>query len=204
MKKILFTIGLGCSLLMFALPVFANNNVADQVTAQLGAGAQAADFGTAKDPRDVVAGVIQTILTLMGTVFLALIVFGGFRIFTAAGDESKIEKGKSFIKNSTIGLAVILMSYSITLFVTTQVLESVTPGATQGGIDPGERVLCCDMIWSKSEFLDPTSWNKLLVDETESRVVQSLNECTSLCDGSENAPNNCLVSTLSRTECLEK
>ncbi|MFH0857297.1 MAG: pilin [Candidatus Magasanikbacteria bacterium] len=193
MKKFLFTIGVCCSLLMFALPVFANVNVADQVTAQLGAGAAAADFGTAKDPRDVIAGVIQVVLTLLGTIFLALIVFGGFRIFTAAGDESKVDKGKSYIKNSTIGLAIVLLSYSITLFVTTQVLESVTPGATQGGIDPGERVMCCDMIW-KGVF----------VDDFESRVVQAPGECTNLCDGSENAPDTCLVSTLSRTECLEK
>lgn len=71
-----------------------------------------------KDPRLIVADVVKTLLSILGTIFLVLVVYAGFLWMTAAGDEKKVEKAQSIIKMAIIGLAVVLLSYSITLFVT--------------------------------------------------------------------------------------
>jgi hypothetical protein len=193
MKKIFLTISLFFVGLLVPLLVFANNSVANQVKAQLEVGAEHADFGTAQDPRSVIEGLITITLSLMGSIFLILVVLGAYHIFTAGGDQSKVDKGKSYMRNATIGLVIVLMSYSITLFVGMRVQEAVAPGSTDGGIDPSQRVMCCDLIWDGA-----------LLDRAESLVVDRREDCTKICDGSDGSPDTCLVSTLSKPECLRK
>ncbi len=72
---------------------------------------------SAKDPRLIVADIVKTLLSILGTIFLVLVVYAGFLWMTAAGDEKKVEKAQSIIKMAIIGLAVVLLSYAITLFV---------------------------------------------------------------------------------------
>ncbi len=72
---------------------------------------------SAKDPRLVVADVIKTVLSILGLVFLIMVVYAGFLWMTAMGEEKKVENAQNIIKMAVIGLAVILLSYSITLFI---------------------------------------------------------------------------------------
>lgn len=80
------------------------------------AGEQGADFGEATDPRIAAALFIRGVLTLMGTLVLAYMVWGGFLWMTAAGDQDQVEKAKKTIARTTIGLVIILSSYAVTLF----------------------------------------------------------------------------------------
>lgn len=65
----------------------------------------------------VIKVVIQGALSLLGIVFLVIIVFAGYRWMTAAGNEDSIKKSQDMIKRAIIGLVIIFMAYGITYFV---------------------------------------------------------------------------------------
>jgi succinate dehydrogenase/fumarate reductase cytochrome b subunit len=71
--------------------------------------------------RTSVAGIAGTIITtvlgLLGIIFVALLVYAGIQWMTAEGSEEKIEKAKNTIVRAIIGLAIVIVAYSITYFV---------------------------------------------------------------------------------------
>ena len=90
-----------------------NANIKDN----LDVGKTASGFGGAVDPRIMVTSIIQVALSFVGIIFVALIFYGGFLFFTAGGENEKIEKGTKIFKTAIIGLAIILFSYGIVVFV---------------------------------------------------------------------------------------
>lgn len=76
-------------------------------------GTQGANFGRVRDPRDVVAQLIQAFLVLVGTVCFAYAVYAGYLILTSAGIEDRVERGKHILRNAVIGLAIILSAYAL-------------------------------------------------------------------------------------------
>ncbi|MBU0597346.1 hypothetical protein KJ641_04550 [Patescibacteria group bacterium] len=81
-----------------------------------------ADLGEAKDPRSIVALIIKFSLGLLGVAFVAYLVYGGFLIMTSGGVEENVTKGKKIIFTAIIGIAIILSAYSISYFVSNQLL----------------------------------------------------------------------------------
>ncbi|RJQ33790.1 hypothetical protein C4566_03000 [Candidatus Parcubacteria bacterium] len=79
-------------------------------------------------PADVIATVINALLGLLGTVFTVLIILGGFRWMTSQGNKDKVQEARELIKNATIGLGVVLLSYVIVRFVMQALMDST--GAT--------------------------------------------------------------------------
>jgi hypothetical protein len=77
-------------------------------------GKQGGNLGKPKDPRLIVAGVINSLLGLLGTLALGYAVYGGATIMMSGGAEDKVTKGKNILKNTVIGLFIILSAYSIT------------------------------------------------------------------------------------------
>ncbi len=65
----------------------------------------------------IVGTGIRTALTLVGLIFLVLMVYAGFLWMTARGDEAKIDKAKEIISAAIIGLIVVLGAYAITALV---------------------------------------------------------------------------------------
>lgn len=61
-----------------------------------------------------VAKIIQAFLSLLGMIFIVLMLLGGYNWMTAQGDESKVEKAKSTIQRAVIGLIITVSAYSIT------------------------------------------------------------------------------------------
>ncbi len=61
--------------------------------------------------------LINAALSLLGVIFIIMIILAGFKWMTASGDPKKVEEAKENIKNSVIGLAVVLAAYAITYFV---------------------------------------------------------------------------------------
>lgn len=122
-KKIFYLLGILAFVFFAVSPNFSAQaiNVQDQINSQLGAAASGAQVGQASDPRLVAASLIQVVLSLLGTVFFILLVMSGYWLITARGDESKVEKAQATIRSAIIGLAIVLMAYGITLFVTTRV-----------------------------------------------------------------------------------
>lgn len=84
---------------------------------------------------DIIARTINAILGLVGSVFVVLIIWSGFRWMTSAGNTDQIKKAKETMINSVIGLAVIVASYVISYTILTVLVEGRLPGgaANQGG-----------------------------------------------------------------------
>ena len=74
--------------------------------------------GMSNVPLGVIAAtIIQAFLGLLGIIFLILIIISGFKWMTAAGNEEQIKKSQATIKNSIIGIIIILTAYAITYYV---------------------------------------------------------------------------------------
>ena len=70
---------------------------------------------------DTVSGnIIATALSLVGFIFLILMVYAGYLWLTSRGDETQVEKAQEIIKASILGLVVVLSAYAITFFVTSR------------------------------------------------------------------------------------
>lgn len=66
-----------------------------------------------------VGSVINVFLSILGVVFLVLVVYAGFLWMTAGGEEEKIKQAQKYIKNGLFGLLIIMSSFAISKFVFT-------------------------------------------------------------------------------------
>jgi len=106
-----------------------NTDTNKQIMGQIQAGAEKAEIGKPADIRNVITRMIKTALETVGAIFIVLIVYGGYMFVTAEGEEEKVKKGMNIIKPAIVGLIIILLSYSITLYVGIRFGEAVTEGA---------------------------------------------------------------------------
>ena len=73
-------------------------------------------------PQKLIGQVIKGVLGLVGSLALAMFVYGGFTWMLAAGNSTNVEKGKQILIWATIGLIVIFSSYALVQFVFKDVL----------------------------------------------------------------------------------
>jgi membrane-anchored glycerophosphoryl diester phosphodiesterase (GDPDase) len=64
-----------------------------------------------------ISNFIAIILGLVGVIFLALIIYGGFLWMTASGNDKQVETAKNIISRAAIGLVIIILAYAITFFI---------------------------------------------------------------------------------------
>jgi hypothetical protein len=76
------------------------------------------ETGVPKDIRMIVAQIIKVVLTLLGIIFLVLLITAGYKWMTSQGEESKTTEAKDQIQAAVIGLIIILMSWAIATYVT--------------------------------------------------------------------------------------
>jgi len=77
-----------------------------------------------KDPREMAAQIINTVLTLLGIVAVVIVLLGGFKWMTAAGNEDKIGEAKKLLGAGVVGLVIILAAWGITTFVLNTLMEA--------------------------------------------------------------------------------
>ncbi len=75
------------------------------------------------DPKIIIANIINVLLGVLGLVAVSLIIYGGFIYMTSKGEDAGIKKAKSIIKNAVIGLAIIILSFSIVSFIISKLSE---------------------------------------------------------------------------------
>ena len=78
-------------------------------------------------PESIVAMIIQALLSIIGVVFINIIIYGGITWMTAAGNEEKIDKAKDLVKRAVIGLIIVVSAYVISVFVVNVFINQV-PG----------------------------------------------------------------------------
>jgi hypothetical protein len=91
-----------------------------------------AGFQTAGNSANLITLIgqfINAILGLLGVVFLILMIYAGVLYMTSAGNPEGTKKAVGIIRNSVIGLIIILASYAITTFVIELILQRTLPVA---------------------------------------------------------------------------
>ena len=61
--------------------------------------------------------VIAPALSVIGVIFLVLIIYFGFMWMTARGEEKQVTSAKSVMTNAIIGLILTLSAFAITNFI---------------------------------------------------------------------------------------
>ncbi len=121
-KKILYSAFLFFLFFVLVFPVKADLSDAFSVNKGKSFGLFAKNMGYATGDQattveSFVAIVIEAVLGLLGVIFIIFIFYGGIMWMTAGGGEEKIKKAQTIIKRAVIGLAITLLSYSISYFV---------------------------------------------------------------------------------------
>jgi hypothetical protein len=80
------------------------------------------------DPRDMAVNIVKFFMTFLGIIAVVVILLGGFKWMTAAGNEDKVADAKKLLVAGMIGLAIIISAYVIVNFVITTTNSVVTTG----------------------------------------------------------------------------
>lgn len=98
------------------------------------------------DLRLFVMRIIAQLLGLVGVIFIAYLVWGGALWMTAAGAEEKIKKAQTILIHATVGVVIILLSYSATRFVARETIRALQSSAltqVQSCASSGGTSTCC-------------------------------------------------------------
>lgn len=114
MQKIFLTFFITLTLaLSYGMPVHALVDPASQLKTV----AKGADYNTNATIDSVAGSAIKGFLSILGVVFLGLLIYGGYTWMTAQGNEEGVATAKKIITAAVIGLVIIMASYAITDFV---------------------------------------------------------------------------------------
>ncbi|MFA5131610.1 MAG: pilin [Patescibacteria group bacterium] len=108
-------------LVMFSLP--ARQVLADEglFNSQSGMTEIGAVFGSSAteqtDLRTIIGRLINVVLGLLGSIFVILVIYAGFRYMTAAGNQDQTKKAVAQIRDAVIGLIIVLAAWAITTFI---------------------------------------------------------------------------------------
>ena len=69
------------------------------------------------DLTDTIGSLIAALLSVLGVIFLLLIIWAGFKWMTAQGDPKKVTAAKDILITSVVGLIILLSAYAISTFV---------------------------------------------------------------------------------------
>jgi hypothetical protein len=138
-KKILVVIALGLSLSLLAItPVTVSAadcgvNADGKVNTGAGAGggtgcAQSKDGSGdstvpealfSADGKGIVNVIINVVLFIVGALSVIMLIYGGIKYTTSAGDTAKVTSAKNTIMYAIVGLVVAILAFAIVSFITT-------------------------------------------------------------------------------------
>ena len=73
------------------------------------------------DANSLVKNVVNIILWVVGILSVIMLVWGGIKYTTSAGDTNKVTSAKNTIIYAVIGLIISIMAYAIVNFVIGQI-----------------------------------------------------------------------------------
>ncbi|PIR06606.1 MAG: hypothetical protein COV55_03725 [Candidatus Komeilibacteria bacterium CG11_big_fil_rev_8_21_14_0_20_36_20] len=118
---------------VLANPVLAQSSMGPTAgSTGLEEAAQGTGLITNKSFAGIISLIIKSLLSLLGMLFLVLIIWGGFKWMTSQGSSDKVNEAKDLIINATIGLVIVVISYAIVRWVL-DALVSVQNGPAGGG-----------------------------------------------------------------------
>lgn len=85
------------------------------------AGVKSADTGTNDTSAgDIIKGIVNILLFIIGAVSVIMIVIGGFKYVVSNGDSSAVKSAKDTIFYAVIGLVVAILAYAVVNWVIQQ------------------------------------------------------------------------------------
>lgn len=76
---------------------------------------------TPRTAPQIVGGIVNAVISVLGTVAVFLIMYAAGLWITAAGNEDKVSQAKTIIKQATVGLIILGLAYAITAFIVSTV-----------------------------------------------------------------------------------
>lgn len=124
-KKVKSLIYVFCLIVVLIIPyfVFAGGPLETLNSIQPSSGYAPA---TETSAAEIAGFIVNVLFSILGIIFLILMLYGGYHWMIAAGDNSKVEKAKDTIQRAIIGLLIIVGSYAIVKFVMSYVLFGTT------------------------------------------------------------------------------
>ena len=133
MKKV--AVFFAVSLLSLAVVLFLTNStpvsaigLMDGVNAARGNGQPAALFGDA----GIITKITNTLLFIAGALAVIMIIFGGLRYVTSAGNSSSVTAAKNTILYAIVGLIIAFLAFAAVNFI----LGAVSSNISGGGVSP--------------------------------------------------------------------
>jgi hypothetical protein len=68
---------------------------------------------TSKSLAELIAGVIDFVLPIVGGIIMLMVIYGGFLYITSGGDPEKVGKAKKTLMWAVLAVILIVISYSI-------------------------------------------------------------------------------------------
>jgi hypothetical protein len=99
------------------VPFLSSAQGLKNINAGIDVTAQSAGVKSEIDVTQFISILIQALLGVLALIFIILMIYGGVTWMTAAGSEEKVLKAKKIIINSAIGFIIIILSYTIVIFV---------------------------------------------------------------------------------------
>lgn len=113
MKRFIFSVA-AVVLGLFALPVFAATSTESTTTGLVTCGGYGQEPCTYNDIIPMVGNVINKgLMFIVIPILTILIIIGGFKILTAAGNESKYKSGMDMIKGVVWGFGFALLAWVV-------------------------------------------------------------------------------------------
>ncbi len=75
------------------------------------------ETGESADLYSNVSNIISIFLSVIGIIFIALLILGGFNYMTAGGQEEKVNQAKKTIKQAILGIVIVFGAYVISYFI---------------------------------------------------------------------------------------
>ena len=112
------------ALLILPYFVFAQTDTDNTISGRLNVVSKIGGYAVEESPDllSTIGLIINSLLTLLGVIFIIFIIIAGFQWMTAGGNEQKVEKSIDTIKRSVIGLIIILSSWAFRQFIFTALI----------------------------------------------------------------------------------
>jgi len=108
---------------LFVTPVFSDFDISNMANKA----ADKAGYKTTSISETTLAEtiglVVKAALSMVGVIFLLLMVYAGYLWMTARGEEEMTKKAQKIIISSVIGLIIVVASYTVTNFIVFAILS---------------------------------------------------------------------------------
>lgn len=76
------------------------------------------------DLPQLIGGLINAFLSVLGIIFVVLVIYAGYLWMTAGGDVAKVDKAKKLLGQAVIGIIIIVAAYAISAFVIDRIVDA--------------------------------------------------------------------------------